>query len=68
LTIYLSKSDDRVAEDQFIGEVLQGDEATNEMKNLGFKNLKCGDHVEKLRVPTPHPATGKRELDVENVG
>jgi hypothetical protein len=68
LAVTLVGDTDRANEDSFVGEIVQGDAATNEMKKLGFKNVKCCSLVEEFRASSARPATGNRELDIQNLG
>jgi hypothetical protein len=68
LIIHLAPQAGAIDQDRFLDEVESGDEQSGELRNLGFAKVRCGDRTITLREGTGNPATGKRELDVENVG
>jgi hypothetical protein len=68
LVIHLSGSSGTISQDQFLDEVLAGDEQSGEMRGLGFNQVQCGSRVVRLHEGLAQPAVGSRELDIEPEG
>jgi hypothetical protein len=68
LVIHLSPSSGTINQDQFLDEVVTGDEQSGEMRGLGFNQIQCGRRVVRLHEGTARPAIGSRTLDIEPEG
>jgi hypothetical protein len=68
LVIHLSASSGTISQDEFLDELESGDEASGELRSLGFSKIKCGNRTITLREASDNPATGGRELGFEKAG
>src|ERR1700678_1537591 len=60
LVIHLSASSGTISQDQFLDEILTGDEQSGEMRAFGFNQIQCGSRIVTLHEGSTRPAMGSR--------